>query len=570
MFTNSLKLNLLTATLALGLVTAASASILTDLPGAKSYRSARISSYDKRGGNADGSQGNPLKPGQIRTMAEIKGPGQIAHIWITKGGVDIRDIIIRMYWDGENTPSVECPLGEFFGLGHGKYYTFESLPFAIGNDAGLNCFFPMPFKKSAKVTVQNVGSSNLDMFYYYIDYQVFDAPRNDLLYFHAQYRQEKPVLSSGNYVILDAAGRGHFVGCFLFCRQNEPGWFGEGDDMIYIDGAKQPTLNGTGTEDYFCHAWGFAKGASTARFGVWSEKPFEDMGDYSVYRFHLEDAIAFKKSIRVTIEHGHANNRSDDFSSIAYWYQTEPHSAFPKLAAPFDRRSSEERGKTLLKEKKFAEYREAQTQVARRTHSDYVRQTAEFNIADSRAAEVGGQAGVDALLDLLGPFPNPDIAKRVAERVKELGGDAAAIPQSGVYHILGVSDGEGGVVTMDGKRCVRTNTAKGSRYIYFDVDKSILSRGDKPIMLEIEYYDEGKAGDTFLVEYDSAFTNDDADKYRPTPAFIKPGKKGWNSAVLYLERARFGGRQNGGADFRVYSGGDTDEYVSSIKVISKQ
>lgn len=549
----------------------ASANILDGIAGAKTYRSGRISSYDKGGGNADGGQGNPLKPGQMRTIAEIKGPGQIAHIWVTMGGVDKRDLILRMYWDGEKTPSVEAPIGEFFGLGHGKHYTYESAPFAIGNNSGMNCFLPMPFKKSAKVTIQNVGVNELDAFYYYIDYQLFDAPRNDLLQFHAQYRQEKPVLSQGNYTILSAVCRGHYVGCFLFVKQNADGWFGEGDDMIYIDGSKNPVLFGTGTEDYFCHAWGFGGNTSTARFGA----PFVDEknpeeSEFTVYRFHAEDAIAFKKSIKVTIEHGHANNRSDDFSSVAYWYQTEPHAAFPALAGYVQRRSTKERKDNLLKEKRYAELRRWDEQIALKTGSPSVKQAAEFEIVDLLALEFGNERAVEALLDFAGLFPSPETVDKATAKIKQLGGSPDILKPAPVSVIRDVADGMFNVVKIDGIRCLKTDGTRGSPYIYFDVDDKILHDGDKPILLEIEYYNEGKPGDTFTIQYDSAFSEADADIYRETAVFPKPGVKGWNKAILFLDHARFSGRQNGGADFRLFRGKDADEYVRGIKVITKQ
>jgi hypothetical protein len=565
---------LFTIFIAFGVASQAPAGTLSELPTVKSYKSSRVSSYDRSGGNADGGQGNPLKPGQTRTIANIAGSGQIAHIWLTMGGgggLDtLRDVIVRMYWDGERTPSVECPIGEFFGLGHGRRYTYASLPFAIGNDEALNCFLPMPFKRSAKVTIENVGVGNLEAFYYYIDYQTFDAPRNDLLYFHGQYRQEKPVLSKGNYTILDATGRGHYVGCFLYAKQNQDGWFGEGDDMIYIDGAKTPALFGTGTEDYFCHAWGFAKNTSTDRFGApWNSGDAKG-SEYSVYRFHLEDAIAFKKSISMTIEHGHGNNRSDDFSSVAYWYQTEPHTAFPPLAAPFYRRSTQERMDSLLKERRLPDLLRLQEDIAARTQSPEARRTAAMNVIQSLAGEIGGKDGVNAILDVLGPFPSPDLVQEASKRIGELGGDPSLIPPAQVRAVRGVPDGRINNVKIDGRRCLKTDSRAGSKYIYFDVDDNVLHDADKPTMLEVDYYNSGKRGDTFRIEYDSAVSDKDTDKYRPTAAFIKPGRKGWNKAIFYLDRARFAGRQNGEADFRVYCGVDADECIGGIRVIVKQ
>ena len=564
---NSPKFVLLCCVLpAIGFACHAAATVLDDLDSARSYHSARISSYDRTGGNADGGQGNGIKPGETRTIAEIKGPGRIVHIWVTMGS--FRDAILRMYWDDENQPSVEVPMGEFFGLGHGRNYTYESLPLAIGNDAGLNCFFPMPFTKSARITVENVGTANIGSLYYYVDYQTFDAPMADRLCFHAQYRQEKPVLTPDNYTILKATGRGHYAGVFMFVRQNEPGWFGEGDDMIYIDGAKEPALHGTGTEDYFCHAWGFAPKAWTARFGVpFSENANAEGSQYSIYRFHLEDAVAFSTSIDVTIEHGHANNRSDDYSSVAYWYQTEPHADFPKLPPPAERLATAERAQAMLDQKRFGDYRKLQEEIKERAVSASIKEGAEFNIGMSRALDEGGEKGVQSLLNFMGPFPWWNWIPKARAVVKQLGGDPDVVYRGQVVAFRGIEDGADKVITMDGKQCLKTNRADGRPFIYFDVDNTILANGDKPVLLDVQYYNGGKAGDVFTVQYDSAFSDTDEDKYREVQQFAKPGKKGWNSAIVYLERARFAGRQNGGADFRIWSGEDADEYISSVKVM---
>ena len=405
--------------------------VMSGLASPRNYSSARVSSNDPTGANNDGTQTNKIKAGETRTIANISGPGQVAHFWITTfGPIDLlRDVILRIYWDGEAAPSVECPLGEFFGLGHGKYYTFDSLPMAIGNDKGLNCFFPMPFRKSARFTIQNLGKAAISDFYFYIDYQKFKAPRKDLLYFHAQYRQEKPVLTHGNYTILDARGRGHYVGCFFYARQNHDGWWGEGDDMIFIDGAKDAQLKGTGTEDYFCHSWGFANNTYTSRFGApFSQSNWKQGDMFSVYRFHLEDAIAFTKSIRVTMEHGYekTNDRSDDFSSVAYWYQTEPHAAFPRLAQPAERRSMAEQLKALLDAKRFDDYRARLGVIRDRTPDTWMRPWAELNMANSYARQGDNATAIRELQKLYDSNPGKTWKDSAAAKIKEFGGELVA------------------------------------------------------------------------------------------------------------------------------------------------
>jgi len=337
---------------------------LGDLPVEKDYRLRRISSYDRSGGSDDF---RPLEPGQTLTLLDEKGPGQISHIWITEDSSEryhLKKLVLRMYWDDEHDPSVEAPLGDFFGLGNGDYFMYQSAPLAVGSEKALNCFFPMPFNKAARITLTNEGVGKVGAVYYNIDMRAYSKPfPPDTFYFHAQYRQCAPCKGwdwewdgdpgwdgpkvyatknldfEGNYVFLEAKGRGHFVGVTQSVFQNQDCWWGEGDDMIFVDGEKLPSINGTGSEDYYLGAWNFRGGPTNyLLFG----NPVVGEGFYagsrwSVYRFHLDSPIPFTQSIRVTIEHGQANHRSDNYFSVAYWYQAEPHAAFPPLP-PVDAR----------------------------------------------------------------------------------------------------------------------------------------------------------------------------------------------------------------------------------------
>jgi len=318
------------------------------------YVQKRASSYDRTGGNDDFVK---IAPGETITLLDDSGPAIITHIWITIASPEtyhLKKLVLRMFWDDEVSPSVETPIGDFFGLGVGDYFQFESVPLSVAPDKALNCFFPMPFRKHARITATNQGSEKVDAFYFNIDYQ---ALRKDLdagtMYFHAQYRQATPARGwtshwesndtpaviakknldgEDNYVWLDAAGQGHFVGVTMSILQNQDGWWGEGDDMFFIDGEKRPSINGTGSEDYFLGAWDFGDHPfSYALFGAPVKGPELAGSRSSVYRFHLDSPIPFTKSLKATIEHGHANHRSDNFFSVAYWYQTEPHAAFPTL-----------------------------------------------------------------------------------------------------------------------------------------------------------------------------------------------------------------------------------------------
>jgi len=331
----SLRLTLGLLALALYSLSALAGQDSLDKLGEKqSYRSKRISSYDRTGGNRDSIS---IEPGKTAVLAELKGPAAIHHIWVTIAGEAFygRKIVLRVYWDGEDVPSVEAPIGDFFGVGHGLNRNLSSLPIACSSEGrARNCYWYMPFRWSCRITATNEGTKPVDAFYYYIDYRELDGLRPDAPYFHAQYRQDFPCTGDKNYVILDAAGAGHYVGCNLSVLQRTMGWWGEGDDMIYVDGESAPSLHGTGSEDYFSDAWGMRQGQNLFYGCPIQEEDFQPGSKATVYRFHIPDPIPFKKSIRVTIEHGHANDRSDYDSSVAYWYQTEPHVPFPALPEP--------------------------------------------------------------------------------------------------------------------------------------------------------------------------------------------------------------------------------------------
>ena len=326
----------------------------------------RISSYDRTGGNSDWID---VKAQEIITIGELEASGCITHIWCTmrcKSKYYLRNIILRMYWDGEESPSVETPIGDFFGLGHAKRKKFISLPLQMTprGGRGFNCWWPMPFSQKFKITIENDNDRNLQ-FYYYIDYEIYENGfENEESFgrFHAQWRRENPTkpkkfdnitgerfkktkpvafnFKGGkntkpleeNYRILEAFGKGHYVGCHLdidnITHLPHINWPGEGDDMIFIDedvDKASPTLYGTGTEDYVNQAYGQAEKFCTPYYGTILPGGFNFWGNISYYRYHIEDPIYFNQKIIVTIEHGHDNHRSDDWSSTAYWYQIEPH-----------------------------------------------------------------------------------------------------------------------------------------------------------------------------------------------------------------------------------------------------
>jgi hypothetical protein len=336
------------STLALGQIS----SWQPDLTMQQTYVLHRASSADPAGSNADY---RTVAAGDTAVVLDVDGPGTISHIWFTIADNEpyhLKRIVLRMYWDGEASPSVETPVGDFFGLGLGEYHSWQSQMLSVGSVKALNCYFPMPFARHARVTLTNEGSEKIRALYYNIDYRTYIRPLpRGTLYFHAQYRQSQPnhggvtdwnddsqwnakvnLDGKDNYVWLEAMGHGHYVGVTMSVLQNQDFWWGEGDDMFFIDGEKTPSINGTGSEDYFLGAWDF--GGQPFSYGLYGAPVVGSEvagGRSSVYRFHLEAPIPFTKSFKATIEHGHANLRSDNYYSVAYWYQSEPHAAFSVL-----------------------------------------------------------------------------------------------------------------------------------------------------------------------------------------------------------------------------------------------
>ncbi len=312
-------------------------SSLDNLIYAKEFQALRESSSNKdlyKNGDAVS-----IDPGETIVLGELQGPGIINHIWTTIASVDPfhgRSLVIRMYWDDSDKPSVETPIGDFFGVGHGALESFESVPVSTSSyGRARNCFWKMPFQKSAKVTITNESKKyRTDSFYYYLDWQKHDSLPENILYFHAKYDQQFPALP-GDYTILETEGSGHYAGTVYSVQNVELGWFGEGDDRFYVDGEEYPSLSGTGTEDYFGDAWGFRQ-FDRPYYGVSLWEGYFPGDRVTAYRWHIPDPIPFKKSLKVSIEHrgsvfndlgiqlGSFIERSDWISSVAIWYQTPP------------------------------------------------------------------------------------------------------------------------------------------------------------------------------------------------------------------------------------------------------
>ena len=280
-----------------------------------------------------------LPAGETTTLMDIDGPGCIQHIWITTDHKRFRDLILRLYWDGEETPSVECPVGDFFCNGFNQRANVLALPINVNPSGGFNSYFPMPFRGHARMTVENRAPEKVDGFFYAINYALTDvAP--DEAYFHAQFRRTNPLPYMEDYVLLDSVrGQGQYVGTYLAWQQNNSGWWGEGEIKFFLDGDQDfPTICGTGTEDYFGGAWGFDQTYSAPFLGYPLGDCSQKAGNrHGLYRFHIMDPLRFDTDLRVTMQalgwrsEGRYLPLQDDIASVAYWYQAEPHGPFPQL-----------------------------------------------------------------------------------------------------------------------------------------------------------------------------------------------------------------------------------------------
>ena len=326
-------------------------------------RSKAVSSHAKSA-NSNADRITYIKPGETAEIANIKGPGIINHIWLTfnearpnwleaNGSANPAEIVLRIYWDDSNEPAVESPLGDFFAAGFGLRTEIQSIPVIVEGGDGYNCFWTMPFHKNAKITVSNDGEKSVRSFYYQIDYTEVEKLPENTAYFCAQYRQEFPEKTGDDYLVMEAEGKGHYVGTVMSVRSRSPYWFGEGDAKFYIDGEEEPSIWGTGTEDYFLSAWGLNKGLYPY-FGCTykSMDSEEDLGvRFCLYRWHIADPIRFSKSIKFKFEHkgwisadetqtgkvdGHVE-REDDIATVAFWYQKGQPKKFTSLPPYKDR-----------------------------------------------------------------------------------------------------------------------------------------------------------------------------------------------------------------------------------------
>lgn len=288
-----------------------------------------------------------IAAGQTFTLADIQASGAIQHIWMTPTG-EWRKSILRIYWDDQENPSVECPVGDFFCMGWEKYAQLTSLAVCVNPGSAFNCYWEMPFRKRCRITMTNLADAKMRL-YYQIDYVLAEVPA-DAAYFHAQFRRVNPLPYKDVYTILDGVkGKGQYVGTYLAWGVNSSGWWGEGEIKFFLDGDKEfPTICGTGTEDYICGSYNF-ENKETQRYQEFSTpysglhqvlRPdglYQSQQRFGMYRWHIPDPIRFKQELRVTIQAlGWRKDRrylplQDDIASVAFWYQTLPTAPFPAL-----------------------------------------------------------------------------------------------------------------------------------------------------------------------------------------------------------------------------------------------
>jgi hypothetical protein len=324
------------------------AQVREDLASKKDFKAYKISSADPTGKNADA---RPVNPGETLTLADIKGNGRFTHLWITIAAQSpdhLRELVLRMTWDDATTPAVECPVGDFFAQGPGKYVEYHSAPISVGGQMAMNCYWPMPFKKRAVITVTNEGDKRVNAFYYNFDYRLENRPQRDVRYFHTQYRNYFPAPVGKDLTVCDVKGAGHYIGTVCTVLANSDGWWGEGDDNFFIDGATKPAISGTGTEDYFLGAWDFGRTYQTPFFGVTYYDNTEHGGEKrgisnTVYRWHIEDPVPFTKSLFFTLEHGRAGWDKDrkpftnHYTLLGLYYVDHSEGDGPKIPPYKDR-----------------------------------------------------------------------------------------------------------------------------------------------------------------------------------------------------------------------------------------
>lgn len=562
-------------------------SPLDGLADLKDYTAARVSSHDRGGGNADALHG--VGPGDTAVLADIQGPGMISHIWITIAAEKWhgRKIILRIFWDDETDPSVLSPINDFFCTGHGINAEVRSLPITVTSKGrARNCFFPMPFNRRARVEITNEGMERIGAFYYYVDYRTYPRPFQHLATFHARYRQEYPALAGRNYRICETTGRGHFVGCNLSIESNGNAWWGEGDDRFFVDGQAYPSFHGTGSEDYLCDAWGIWPGDSPFYGSPIHEGPdYAEGKRYTSYRFHIADPIPFTTSFLAEIEHYGAvigddgrmltgfAERDDNWSSVAYWYQVEPHTTWEPMPPVEQRLPREAENEIrLIGFLKEAPAHAADGDIAA-LRATYEAILAAENIARHHDKATVAMAlaehaeGNDAEADrLIAPFSRAFVDRDFASAIARIRGEDAIANARPV--LVRSDDGSALRAEIDGTWTIVTRRDERKPFIYFSLPEDSPVRNiDDTVGIRLRCRAVDGTETEMMIEYDSFYGDDVPGVYHDTETVRIPAAPGWHTADFTLPRARLDGHQNSGADFRIAPLGPGDIYIADITIL---
>ena len=500
-----------------------------DLPG----HAARVSSWDQTGHNADSIR---IMPGETAVLADISGPGVIRHIWSTTTATPPagRTLVLRFYWDGAENPSVEVPYGDFFASGHGMEADVDSFPIDVSSRGrSRNCWWRMPFESGARITLENQGDQAVGGLYYYIDYLALDDSPPTRQRFHAVYHQAYPADFPDNYVILRTEGKGSYLGCVMNVESTEPNWWGEGDDLIEVD--NHEPLRGTGTEDYFCEAWGMREHDRLFHGSTICEG-YDAAGLRStMYRFHILDPIPFQNNIKVSIEHGTENDRADNLSSVAFWLQEPVVSQLPELPPVEDRLSGEKR--VIL----------MRARAWRLATSDDAGTIEKLNNLREKLRVSENEILVDGLLIYAQGMRNPDqeSLKKMEKKLESLESSIEKMPEEKLYKEPDID------MPTDDDNLIPANILKTSRMLQralHDLSRRVaLAQGLEPgdeIIVEARdstgeltpapaYKDSAdftdsyaKVDDVHLMGNGARFTYGEADPSRArfTPDFPKSGK----------------------------------------------
>jgi hypothetical protein len=523
-----------------------------------------------------------LAPGETNTMVELDGPGAITGLKVSvelpeppDDALALRELVIRMYWDGQTEACVCSPLGDFFGSAPGAV-EYKSLPLGMTKD-GFYSFWYMPFAHGAVIRLSNDGKTER-----HIRYEITQAPLSrpvdQLARFHARWHQDVDLdpARAIDWTILKTRGQGRFCGVALYVWNPRGGWWGEGDEKFFVDGEKLPSTFGTGSEDYFGYAWCSEQlfqhafhnqTVSVPRNGCANRAAEDSGGHISNNRWQIADNVPFHTSFEGAIEKYFPNSDLTRYACVAYWYQAEPHGVWEPLPAVQDRlhgiKDQESRMLWFLREGK--QYAAGQPiEPLREAYKGLIAGAglAEYRVRLTlRMARVEKVAGNEReAQSLLAPFMQtlavPFASRDYADDVVEAMGGPPS-PPSQVRPLL-VENDDGSVKRemRGGRWCVLTQRDQGRPYIYFALpDRSGLRKKEQPVVLRVTCYSSGRPGCSFVVQYDSAYSNDLADRYRESARVDLPTSAGWHTTTVKCPRARFAGRQNSHADFRIAAAG---------------